>query len=302
MLKLTGLFPWLLLSQGHAVSAFATPHRDRTRRRTVAVAAAAALPQISPADLDALSSEGYVVVPDFLPRSLVNELRRDVADLRAAGAFRVARIGQDGTNALNTDVRVAETCFLGRDRPELATLASPRDRPGGLYDTLDGLREALQPGNGGTRLDAALTELLYAYYPQGGYYRRHRDAVPNSASTLRVYSLLLYLNEEGWDPVADAGQLRLHFDGGGDECVGEPRYMDVEPHGGTLVLFKSEMVPHEVLDTQSERFAVVGWFNRGVSAGDVLNLGESSGNLTRIGLLVVAMALVTFGVMSIIGQ
>lgn len=235
-----------------------------------------------------------MIIPNFLPRSLVDELRRDIAALRAAGAFKRANIGQDRTNALNTDVRVAETCFLGRDRPELTALASAggadsaRDRPDGLYDALDGLGAALGDlarADLGTRLDASLAELLYAYYPQGGFYRRHRDAVPNSASTLRVYSLLLYLNPDGWDPQADAGQLRLHLDSGGDECLGEPRYVDVDPYGGTLVLFKSDMVPHEVMDTNSERFALVGWYNRGVTPGDIGNLGEAGGggDLTRIG-------------------
>jgi len=186
---------------------------------------------------------------------------------------------------------------------------SVRDCDGGLYDILDTLCDSLSElswSDTQTRLDKSLSELLYAYYPQGGYYRRHRDAIPNSASVLRRYSLLLYLNKEGWDPKADAGQLRIHLDGGGDECPlgAEPNYIDIDPLGGTLVLFKSEMIPHEVLNTNSERFALVGWYNRGVTAGDIGNLGEAGGggDIVRLGMMAVAMALVTFGVASIIGQ
>jgi len=40
----------------------------------------------------------------------------------------------------------------------------------------------------------------------------------------------------------------MHFDSGGDELPEgeEPTFLDIEPKAGTLVLFKSEKVPHEV--------------------------------------------------------
>jgi Rps23 Pro-64 3,4-dihydroxylase Tpa1-like proline 4-hydroxylase len=164
--------------------------------------------------------------------------------------------------------------------------------------------------NNNGKLDPNLTELLYAYYPLGGYYRRHRDAIPNSASVLRKYSLLLYLNDETYDPVVDGGQLRMHLDRGGDECPPEvlPDFIDVNPTGGMLVLFKSELIPHEVLNTNSERYALVGWFNRGVSVTDIGRLGEAvgggsgDGSIVRMGLLAVSLAMVTYGVANIMGS
>mmetsp|Transcript_31983 Transcript_31983/g.54577 ORF Transcript_31983/g.54577 Transcript_31983/m.54577 type:complete len:350 (-) Transcript_31983:83-1132(-) len=290
----------------------------RERRSTASslnMVATAAIPQISPSDIQTLSSQGYVIIPNFIPPNLVDELRNDVLTLRSQSAFKQAKIGQDSTNELNTNIRIAETCFLGRNRPELTSIAaagganSVRDRSSGLYDVLDALCDSLSglsERDSQVKLDKSLSELLYAYYPTGGFYRRHRDAVPNSASVLRKYSLLLYLNKEDWDPKVDAGQLRIHLDGGGDECPPgvEPKFVDVDPLGGTLVLFKSEMIPHEVLDTNSERFALVGWYNRGVTASDIGNLGEGGGggDIVRVGMLGVAMALVTFGLVNIIGQ
>ena len=279
--------------------------------------------QLSPPILETLSTQGYVIVPNFLSQSLVNELRQDIISLRkdGDGVFKQAKIGQDATNSLNTDIRIAETCFLGRGRNELTSIASAggqgsvRDRSGGLYDIIDNLRTSLDTlvddstSSTGAKLDSSLTELLYAYYPRGGYYRRHRDAIPNSASVLRKYSLLLYLNDENYDPVVDAGQLRLHLDGGGDECPDGvlPNYIDVNPTGGTLVLFKSELIPHEVLNTNSERYALVGWFNRGLSVTDIGRLGDmASGGgdngVVRMGLLAVSMAMVTYGVANIMGS
>lgn len=272
--------------------------------------------ELSPSVLETLSTRGYVIVPNFLSQSLVNELRQDIISLRSSGAFKQAKIGQDSTNTLNTDIRIAETCFLGRGRNELTSITSAggnnsiRDRSGGLYDILDNLRASLDTINNNGKLDPNLTELLYAYYPLGGYYRRHRDAIPNSASVLRKYSLLLYLNDETYDPTVDGGQLRMHLDGGGDECPPgvPPNYIDVNPIGGTLVLFKSELIPHEVLNTNSERYALVGWFNRSVLVTDIGRLGDATGggggdsSIVRMGLLAVSMAMVTYGVANIMGS
>jgi len=250
------------------------------------------MPRIQDAHLATLSSQGYVVIPDFLSADLQDALRRDVSKLRDTNHFKIAKIGQDSTNALNEDIRVAETCFLGPSK--LGDVPSQARQE--LYQTLDLVRSDL-PGP----LDPNLTELLYAYYPKGGFYRRHRDAIPGSASVLRKYSLLLYLNKE-WTP-KDGGQLLLHLDSGGDVLPeGEkPDFVEVAPTGGTLVLFQSDLVPHEVLDTNAERLAVVGWYNRPVTAGDISSLGGVDNSLQPI-LLGVSAALVTFGVINLLNS
>ena len=68
-----------------------------------------------------------------------------------------------------------------------------------------------------------------------------------------------------------------------------------------MLIRSVEAIPHEVLNTMSERFALVGWFNRPVSASDIANLGEG-GNLVQVGMMAVALALVTVGVTTILGQ
>jgi len=261
----------------------------------------APLPRLTADHLQQLRDQNYVVIPNFLPAGLQEELRADVQTLRSASSnsnyFNVARIGQDSTNQLNTDIRVAETCFLGPNKLKEVPSAA-RDQ---LYRVLDQVRVDLQTSTT-TSLDASLTELLYAFYPQGGFYRRHRDAVPGSASTLRRYSLLLYLNDPGWNVDRDGGALRLHLDGGGDECpLGiEANYVDVAPAGGTLVLMASDAVPHEVLDTQRERVAVVGWYNRPVAIADAAELVAGDVSPVRLALLAVAAGLVTVGVLGLV--
>jgi SM-20-related protein len=244
-----------------------------------------------------LASNRYVVIPNFLPESLQDALRSDVQTLRSQSKFKVAKIGQDATNTLNTDIRVAETCFLGPSK--LGDIPSAARQE--LYSILDGVRRDLvQHMPSINALDPGLTELLYAYYPQGGFYRRHRDAIPGSASTLRQISLLLYLNQD-WQAERDGGCLRLHFDSGGDALPlnEEPNYLDVAPHGGTLVLLQSDAIPHEVLDTVGrDRLAVVGWYNRPVQSSDALELGSVSP--IRFALAAMGLGLVTVGVLSLV--
>ena len=117
---------------------------------------------------------------------------------------------------------------------------------------------------------------------------------------MRRYSLLLYLNERDWDLSRDGGGLRLYLDGQLDDSDNDMvrEYQDVTPAGGTLVLFPSDAIPHEVLDTNRERLAVVGWYNRPLRGlADVAELsGGSNISPVRLAMLTVAAALVTVGV------
>jgi len=265
-------------------------------------AAYSSLPRIPSDAIKQLDKDGYVVIEDWLPKDMVQELRDDIQGLRSKGKFNVAKIGQDSTNTLNTDIRIAETCFLGKSKLKDV----PSESRSQLYSLLEHLRndlsandvlDTIDPSNGelvkaAPALDASLSELSYAYYPMGGFYRRHTDAVLGSASVLRSYSLLMYLNNQWKD--SDGGRLRVHLDSGKDFLPQEeePNYVDVEPKGGTLVLFRSDQIPHEVLDTTAERMAIVGWYNRPVTSADLESLA-SEGDKTRSIMLLVSAALVT---------
>lgn len=247
--------------------------------------------RIGAADLQYLADNGFVVVKNFLPKSLQKELIQDVSSLRKDDEksssitstnekknpfFTISKIGHDGMIQSETtpyrDIRISETCFLGRQTNNIKKTNEktlpPSDARDDLYDIVDNLRSDLQLPmlNHGRytkdvpALDNELEEIMYAYYPNGGYYRRHCDAEKGSISDWRKYSFLLYLNPN-WE-ASHGGQLRLHRDSGKDTLPpGElPNFMDIEPKSGTLVLFRSDLIPHEVLDTHCERLAIVGWF------------------------------------------
>ena len=282
------------------------------------------IPRISSNDLQTLSKDGYVIIENFIPstnngQNLKEALRDDILNLRQKSKFKIAKIGQDSTNKLNEDIRVAETCFLGKDKSELRNVYNQRREK--LYDILESLRIDLEASNNdGIKLDNKLSEFLYAYYPKGGFYRRHRDAVKGSVSYLRQYSLLLYLNNDEYSSDRDGGQLRIHFDSGNDFLPENetPNYIDINANGGTLVLFESSKFPHEVLNTLSERFAVVGWYNKPMSLNDINSIsskgdnnnngsaGGSGSDITgdpvRLIGLAVAAGLVTVGLINILGS
>ncbi|KAL1523183.1 hypothetical protein AB1Y20_018137 [Prymnesium parvum] len=206
--------------------------------------------------LSELQRTGYVVLPNFLSAEEVEDCVGDVAQLCASGRFSSAGVGEAALNRVDEGVRRCEQCFIfpkGRQRG--AGVGEVREQ---LFSKIDALRSALHE-NCGKPLDALLTEGLYVYYPHGGYYKRHLDAATGTTSALRVWSYLLYLNQ-AWSE-EDGGWLRIFNDGGAESAPegGPPSYVDVEPRGGTLVVFRSDSVPHEVLETRAERLALVGW-------------------------------------------
>ena len=102
-------------------------------------------------------------------------------------------------------------------------------------------------------------EMHYVRYPVGGFFRRHIDEFVDEAAeyegegirSRRCVSWICYLTEPDWT-AADGGQL-ISFDGS------EPT--EFLPTSGSLVLFDSLAVEHEVRPTQRERDCLVGWFH-----------------------------------------
>lgn len=142
---------------------------------------------------------------------------------------------------------------------------------------VDGLRRWLECDQHIPSLPTELVELSYLMYESNGAaYAKHVDAFANKdTDRQRTISFLLYLgssvdDEEellgAWDCKRDSGALRIH----GREfaqAAGQPVqtdangevWSDIAPEPGTLVLFDSARVPHEVVATHRGRICVVGW-------------------------------------------
>lgn len=221
------------------------------------------IPRLSKDSLDQLEDFGYCVVPQFCA---TDDVRNDLLSLREAGRFSVAKIGHDGqiqdASTPFRDIRHSETCSLwDKDHVDLSLPESPTRHH--MLELLQQLKADLSQNEdeSSSVLDPCIQEVMYAYYPEGGYYRRHVDAEIDTTSTFRTYSFLLYLSSYSSDTAG--GCLRLHMDSGTDQLPPNelPHFLDVPPEAGTLVVFRSDQVPHEVMTTFApERLALVGWF------------------------------------------
>ena len=134
----------------------------------------------------------------------------------------------------------------------LQALAPPMLR---VVAAIESLRVALSAACSRSLLSTA--ELTLLRYRPGGSYRRHLDDKPGLAlggASRRSLSLLIYLTPTDW-AATDGGELRVFPHPG----QAKPINFDVLPRAGTLVVFDSATVPHEVLMTHRERVVLTGW-------------------------------------------
>jgi len=197
------------------------------------------MPQTADLDTmaDALGARGWIVVPSFFAAAEVAALAADCRALDAAATLTPAATGREAGRR-QAGLRGDRTRWFEPD-----ALSPPQ---AAYWQAMDALRRDL---NQRLLLGLESLEAHYALYPPGAGYARHRDRFRDDDA--RVLSSVCYLNE-GWQPV-DGGVLRLHLADG---------VHDVAPQGGTLALFLSAEIEHEVLPAQRERLSIAGWFRR----------------------------------------
>ncbi len=186
-----------------------------------------------------IAADGYGIVSDFLPASLVAALAAEARRRDGVGDFRTAGIGRSERRVGRSDIRGDRTLWLDEHAP-----SPPEHALGGA---LEALRIAL---NRETFLGLFAFEGHYALFSPGAFYRRHRDRFRDDDA--RVLSCALYLNE-AWT-AADGGALRIH--------LSDSEARDVLPVRGTLACFLADRYEHEVLPASRERLSVTGWFRR----------------------------------------
>jgi len=209
-------------------------------------------PTLSPENIGILRDEHFVVIPDLVSPWMVSGLLEDVEVLRKSDAAFAKFASAEHGNVEWFDLLPV------RQPPQAGGNLAARNC---LYELVETIQEAIE-GMSGVSLDSDLTELKYAVYPSGGRYRRHLDGL-NVGAQAREYSFILYLNAD-WIAL-DGGHLRV-FEYEGGSVRG---HLDVEPKAGTIVAFKSDRVPHEVLATNARRVALVGWYNRRKTSEEV---------------------------------
>lgn len=187
---------------------------------------------------DSLAANGWAVIEHVLPPGVIARLEEDCHALWSCDALAPAAIGRAGEKKIIPEVRGdyirwVDSCTLNEPLTEyLRTMEKLRmDLNQSLFLGLDDF------------------ETHFALYPPGAGYQRHVDRFKNNP--LRTVSVVLYLNTQ-WQP-GDGGELCLYL---------SDRTQLVAPRAGTLAMFMSADMPHEVLTTQRDRASLVGWYRR----------------------------------------
>lgn len=168
--------------------------------------------------------------------ALLAALRADAAALWQADALTPAGIGRAEDHDIVRRIRRDRTLWLdGRSPVQAQWLAFAEH-----------LRREV---NRRLTLGLFAFEAHYAVYEPGGFYVRHLDSFRGARN--RVLSSVLYLNEH-WRR-EDGGLLRIFAEDS------EEVHAEILPEFGTLAVFLSETVPHEVTPARRDRFSIAGW-------------------------------------------
>lgn len=181
-------------------------------------------------EVEMLGEDGYFVRDGFLGEALAKAVRREAATvpLRRAGVRR--------EHTLDDSVRNDEIAWL-----------APENTAGALREAVEGFTALMHEVNEAAWLGLRRFDLQLARYQAGGKYARHLDAFPGQDN--RRLTAIVYLNE-AWAP-EHGGHLRVF----GKEPV------LVEPRLDRLVVFRSELIEHEVTEAHAERWALAAWYS-----------------------------------------
>ena len=188
--------------------------------------------------LDDLAEQGWAIVTNALPVDLTLELAQECRARANLGALQPAGVGRGSAHGVQEGVRGDHIQWLEPGQ------CAAGDRYLAMLDDLRGqLNQALYLG-------LEDYEGHFALYPPGTFYQKHLDRFRDDDR--RAVSAVFYLNSD-WLP-EQGGALRLYLADG--------RELDVLPEAGTLVVFLSADLPHEVLPATRERLSLTRWLRR----------------------------------------
>ncbi|NVC62492.1 SM-20 protein [Vibrio sp. 05-20-BW147] len=182
--------------------------------------------------IDALITHGYYVWDDFLDPKSVAQLREAIPS-----QWKQARIGRNEDLVEATKIRSDKIQWIKRDK-EVA-----------VDHYLDLMEEIRLSVNRYLYLGLFEYEAHFAKYEPGDFYQKHLDSFQGQEN--RKLTTVFYMNEH-WNE-GDGGEL-LVYD------LDDQLLEKVPPVSGRLVVFLSEMFPHEVLTSHINRYSIAGWF------------------------------------------
>lgn len=185
---------------------------------------------------DALVDSGYIIIENALDAKLATSLTSLISRLENESSFKKAGISTGVNFYLDENRRSDKTKWIDED-------SGPQSE---YLEFTSGLQSYL---NRSLYLGLKYYESHFAIYEEGDLYEKHLDAFKNSKN--RVVTTVYYLNEN-FDK-SDGGQLIIY-----DED--DKEIVRVVPSINTLVVFMSEIFPHEVLSAVKKRYSIAGWY------------------------------------------
>ena len=186
--------------------------------------------------IDELADNDYVVIDDFLALALLREVNRIFNRLIEQDELKKAGIGSIDYQIVS-EVRGDFIHWI--DQKETHELDF-------FFDQIKRISEQL---NRYCFLGIKSHEFHFALYPKGSYYEKHLDQFQERNN--RIISVVFYLNENWTD--GNGGELKIYKDSGN---------IIISPLSNRLVLFKSDIIEHEVLPTATSRKSITGWLLR----------------------------------------
>ncbi len=188
---------------------------------------------------DSLALNSYAIIDNFLSDEEALDCLDVLQENKEEGNFKKAGIGTLGMHQIDKTIRGDEIKWL--DNQNLSSASQ-------VY--MDQVGAMMRYFNRTLFLSLKDFECHFAHYPSGTFYKRHLDLL--KLSDHRKLSFVLYLNPN-WKE-GDGGELLLYLQENGEE-----KTVTVNPILGRLVVFRSEILEHEVALAHKSRHSITGW-------------------------------------------
>lgn len=196
---------------------------------------------LSEAELTQLAEQLWLCKKDAFTPEQLKKLQQIGQQRWQQGLFRSAKIGRGHEQQEKKSIRSDEILWLDPKDPELLFFA----------EICNKIQTELAQG---LMLPIQSYELHWARYPANSNgYDEHLDQskTKDLFHGERLITFVLYLNDS-WQS-EDGGQLKIRL---------PEQAMTIEPQCGTLMLFRSDSLWHQVLSAKKDRWSLTGWFRR----------------------------------------
>lgn len=192
--------------------------------------------------LENLAAKGWAELPLAFSRSTCLALIDVLEERYTRRIFHAAKIGHGVDETSRIDIRSDSTLWLEKD-----------DKQQAVQEWLGAIEELCLVLNQAFFFSTVDFNSHFSCYEIGAFYLRHLDRFQEKS--VRVLSVMLYLNDQ-WHE-SDEGELLIYEDG-----TEERVQASIKPEMGTLVIFDSNTISHEVRATKRRRLSVTGWMTR----------------------------------------